>query len=276
MGFSSPLSLCVCGVRGKRTVEVPDKYAGLVIGKGGNTIKDIMQRTGCKLNMSQRDETSTTGTRTCNFRGSPPQVQAAKILVNEIIVGAETVTALYITVARAGRAESTGMCAYHCGCCDCVRCRELRATSVQMRGSFYRVRRQSRVEASRQPLSTTSSSQNLPPLPAGHRLEQSEARRPHVAAAAALARAQEWEEEEDRPRQESAGGRCRLEWEAEEEEGDRLRARWAALAGRQGGWVGLRQEEEWVGLRRAWVGHQEGAAGRHHKDGVVWLQALLV
>jgi hypothetical protein len=90
----------VCGVRDKHTVEVPDKYAGLVIGKGGNTIKDIMQRTGCKLNMSQRDETSTTGTRTCNFRGSPPQVQAAKILVNEIIVGAETVTALYITVAR--------------------------------------------------------------------------------------------------------------------------------------------------------------------------------
>jgi hypothetical protein len=91
-----------------------------------------------------------------------------------------------------------------------------------------------------------------------------------------LAQAQEWEEE-DRLRQESAGGRCRLEWEAEAEEGDRLRGRWAALAGRQGGWAGLRQEEAWVGLHRAWAGHREGAAARHHQDGVgAWLQALLV
>lgn len=83
-------------MRCSNAVEVPDKYAGMVIGKGGNTVKDIMQRTGCKVNISQRDEAQQSGVRTATFRGLPPQVTAAKILVNEIISGAETGTPGYV------------------------------------------------------------------------------------------------------------------------------------------------------------------------------------
>ena len=91
--FVLTLHAVLCGAN---AVEVPDKYAGLVIGKGGNTVKDIMQQTGCKVMMSQRDEAGESGVRKCTFRGTEPQVTAAKILVNEIITGAETGTPGYV------------------------------------------------------------------------------------------------------------------------------------------------------------------------------------
>ena len=30
-------------------VPIPNQHAGVIIGKGGNTIKDLQQRTGCKV-----------------------------------------------------------------------------------------------------------------------------------------------------------------------------------------------------------------------------------
>ena len=44
-------------------VPIPNQHAGVIIGKGGNTIKDLQQRTGCKVQVSQKDEVGENDTR---------------------------------------------------------------------------------------------------------------------------------------------------------------------------------------------------------------------
>ena len=48
-------------------VPIPNQHAGVVIGKGGNTIKDLQQRTGCKVQVSQKDEVGENDTRLVRF-----------------------------------------------------------------------------------------------------------------------------------------------------------------------------------------------------------------
>ena len=101
-------------------VPIPNQHAGVIIGKGGNTIKDLQQRTGCKVQVSQKDEVGENDTRlVCSsapadilglvsephcssswqllvqvmLRGTKEQVAAVKTLVQELITGAETGTA---------------------------------------------------------------------------------------------------------------------------------------------------------------------------------------
>ena len=101
-------------------MPIPNQHAGVIIGKGGNTIKDLQQRTGCKVQVSQKDEVGENDTRlVCSsapadilglvsephcssswqllvqvmLRGTKEQVAAVKTLVQELITGAETGTA---------------------------------------------------------------------------------------------------------------------------------------------------------------------------------------
>ena len=48
-------------------VPIPNQHAGVIIGKGGNTIKDLQQRTGCKVQVSQKDEVGENDTRLVRF-----------------------------------------------------------------------------------------------------------------------------------------------------------------------------------------------------------------
>ena len=48
-------------------VPIPNQHAGGIIGKGGNTIKDLQQRTGCKVQVSQKDEVGENDTRLVRF-----------------------------------------------------------------------------------------------------------------------------------------------------------------------------------------------------------------
>lgn len=68
-------------------VPVPPQYIGLVIGKGGETIRRIQQEAGCKV---QFDTTKLdpNGNKVCQINGNPDCVKRAHDMVNEIVENA--------------------------------------------------------------------------------------------------------------------------------------------------------------------------------------------
>lgn len=65
-------------------VMVPDKTVGLIIGRGGETIKDLQERSGCHVNILGETK-SINGLRPINLIGSPQSVGIAKDLILEIV-----------------------------------------------------------------------------------------------------------------------------------------------------------------------------------------------
>lgn len=58
-------------------IVVPNSTAGLIIGKGGTTIKYIGDQTGARIQVSQKNQESVPGERVIGVTGSLEQVQAA-------------------------------------------------------------------------------------------------------------------------------------------------------------------------------------------------------
>jgi far upstream element-binding protein len=69
---------------GGKEVAVPPNFIGLVIGKGGESIKRIQQESGCKI---QFDTTKSDahGNKICSISGPPDSVHRAQQLIQEII-----------------------------------------------------------------------------------------------------------------------------------------------------------------------------------------------
>lgn len=65
-------------------VMVPDKTVGLIIGRGGETIKDLQERSGCHVNILGETK-SVNGLRPINLIGSQHAVGVAKDLILEIV-----------------------------------------------------------------------------------------------------------------------------------------------------------------------------------------------
>ena len=65
-------------------VMVPDKTVGLIIGRGGETIKDLQERSGCHVNILGETK-SINGLRPINLIGSVQAVGVAKDLILEIV-----------------------------------------------------------------------------------------------------------------------------------------------------------------------------------------------
>lgn len=65
-------------------VMVPDKTVGLIIGRGGETIKDLQERSGCHVNILGETK-SVNGLRPINLIGSVQAVNVAKDLILEIV-----------------------------------------------------------------------------------------------------------------------------------------------------------------------------------------------
>ena len=61
----------------------PDKHR-LLIGRGGETIKDLQERSGCHVNILGESK-SVSGLRPVNLIGSPEAVRVAKDLILEIV-----------------------------------------------------------------------------------------------------------------------------------------------------------------------------------------------
>ena len=60
-------------------VKIPEKMAGVVIGRGGSNLREIQTRTETKINF--RDELDKDGNRVCCIRGLAEDVQMAEILI---------------------------------------------------------------------------------------------------------------------------------------------------------------------------------------------------
>ncbi|GAB7366615.1 hypothetical protein MBLNU230_g8600t1 [Neophaeotheca triangularis] len=63
---------------------VPDKTVGLIIGRGGETIKDLQERSGCHVNIVGENK-SVNGLRPVNLIGSAQATALAKELILEIV-----------------------------------------------------------------------------------------------------------------------------------------------------------------------------------------------
>lgn len=65
-------------------VMVPDRTVGLIIGRGGETIRDLQERSGCHINIVGENK-SLNGYRPVNLIGSAASQRHAKDLVFEIV-----------------------------------------------------------------------------------------------------------------------------------------------------------------------------------------------
>ncbi|KAI5301357.1 hypothetical protein KEM55_002264 [Ascosphaera atra] len=65
-------------------IMVPDRTVGLIIGRGGETIRDLQDRSGCRLNIVNENQ-SINGLRPVNLKGSEEAKQKAKDLIMEIV-----------------------------------------------------------------------------------------------------------------------------------------------------------------------------------------------
>jgi far upstream element-binding protein len=63
---------------------VPDRTVGLIIGRGGETIRDLQERSGCHVNIVGENK-SVNGLRPVNLIGSPAAAAHAKELIMEIV-----------------------------------------------------------------------------------------------------------------------------------------------------------------------------------------------
>ncbi|KAF2752901.1 eukaryotic type KH-domain (KH-domain type I) [Pseudovirgaria hyperparasitica] len=65
-------------------IMVPDKTVGLIIGRGGETIRDLQERSGCHVNIVGENK-SINGLRPVNLIGTPQAADKAKHLILEIV-----------------------------------------------------------------------------------------------------------------------------------------------------------------------------------------------
>ncbi|KAK0614366.1 hypothetical protein B0T14DRAFT_499651 [Immersiella caudata] len=65
-------------------IMVPDRTVGLIIGRGGETIRDLQERSGCHINIVGENK-SVNGLRPVNLVGAPAATRHAKELILEIV-----------------------------------------------------------------------------------------------------------------------------------------------------------------------------------------------
>lgn len=72
------------GDRNSLQIMVPDKTVGLIIGRGGETIRDLQDRSGCHVNITAENN-SINGMRPVNLIGSRESQARAQDLINEVV-----------------------------------------------------------------------------------------------------------------------------------------------------------------------------------------------
>ncbi|KAI9835660.1 MAG: hypothetical protein M1838_005231 [Thelocarpon superellum] len=65
-------------------IMIPDRTVGLIIGRGGETIRDLQERSGCHVNIVG-EQKSVSGLRPVNLIGTPKAAAMAKELIMEIV-----------------------------------------------------------------------------------------------------------------------------------------------------------------------------------------------
>lgn len=85
-------------------ILVPDKTVGLIIGRGGETIKDVQEKSGCHVNIVGENK-SINGLRPINLIGTDQATRVAKDLILEIVESDSRGTA---TATAAGSGAGSG------------------------------------------------------------------------------------------------------------------------------------------------------------------------
>lgn len=67
---------------------IPESAVGIVIGRGGSEIQGIQAKAGCRVQMSS--DTDNSGVRQVTLEGARANVEAAKVLINEVVARSQT------------------------------------------------------------------------------------------------------------------------------------------------------------------------------------------
>ena len=65
-------------------MSVPDRTVGLIIGRGGETIRDLQEKSGCHINIVDEKQ-SINGLRPVNLIGTPEAARMARMLILQIV-----------------------------------------------------------------------------------------------------------------------------------------------------------------------------------------------
>jgi far upstream element-binding protein len=69
------------------SVSVPGNKVGLVIGRGGETIRSLESQSGAKIAIAQENPGERSYERTINITGADDAVERAKALIDDIVNG---------------------------------------------------------------------------------------------------------------------------------------------------------------------------------------------
>lgn len=79
--------------RTSSTITVPSFRVGLIIGRGGETIRDLEERSGAKININPEPIGTRSEERTIGLSGDDAAVNRAKDLINDLLHGGGPVSA---------------------------------------------------------------------------------------------------------------------------------------------------------------------------------------
>jgi far upstream element-binding protein len=65
-------------------IPVPNECVGLIIGKGGETIRYLQMKSGCKIQVAKK-EIPSTSMRNVFIEGPPDKFDGAKVLIENIV-----------------------------------------------------------------------------------------------------------------------------------------------------------------------------------------------
>lgn len=80
--------------RTSSSLTVPSFRVGLIIGRGGETIRDLEERSGAKININPEPPGSRSEERTITLSGDDAAVRRAKDMINDLLDGAANVSKL--------------------------------------------------------------------------------------------------------------------------------------------------------------------------------------
>lgn len=74
------------GVGTSKKIEIPNMRVGVIIGKGGETIKYLQLQSGAKIQVTRDTEADlSSATRMVELMGTPEQISKAEQLINDVL-----------------------------------------------------------------------------------------------------------------------------------------------------------------------------------------------
>lgn len=87
LGLSGPPQVASSGYPGpSKKIEIPNGRVGVIIGKGGETIKYLQLQSGAKIQVTRdMDADPNSATRAVDLMGTPDQIAKAEQLIHDVL-----------------------------------------------------------------------------------------------------------------------------------------------------------------------------------------------